>query len=137
MADEMVKQDKTLSPFEMGKQLYKLEQMKKEIEDRLPILRAGLLETMKELKVLTLKTEEYTISKVSYNRLVVTDDEAAKLSLEKNNVKVAWKLDMPQMKTSIRALLKEGIEFDGITPTATEFVSVRLTKKESDKKPSA
>lgn len=133
MADKIVKSEASLAPIEMAQQLYKLEELKRDVEDRLRVLKAGLLETMNGLGVLTLKTKEYTISRKTYNRVIVNDDEAAKLSLEKMDVPVKMKLDMAYMREPVKLLIEQGKTIEGITTAVTDFVSVRPTKKPSDK----
>jgi hypothetical protein len=82
---------------------------------------------------LTLKTKEYTIVRKTYNRIIVNDDEAAKLSLEKLEVPTKMKLDMAYMREPVKQLLEKGQAIDGITTAVTDFVSVRPTKKPSEK----
>jgi hypothetical protein len=137
--DDIQKKEPTekLAPIEMARELYKLQTLRNSIDEKLQTLKSGLLETMMDLGVLSLKTEGYVISRKVYNRPTVFDDNLAKESLEKllpnEEVKMKTVVDMEVMKFHVKHLLEKGIKIDGINSTRSEYVAVRLNEKKEDK----
>ena len=118
-------------PMEIAGEVMKLEQLKKQVDERLREYKRQLLEKMLELDVVQLKTGDYTLSRKQYKRVKVTNDEQATRDLEKMGVPVETKtvLDMNLMKIPLRNLLDEGKEIEGVEEVKTDYVSVRLAKK--------
>lgn len=132
MEDELDLQSiEQMSPMEMAERYHHILELKDKVEAAYKLLRANLLEVTKKNKVLSLKTETYTISRVQRNTVKVTNDKVAIKSLEMLNVPVETKvvLDMDYMKEPLKQLIDRGEQIDGVESFATEYVQVRKNKK--------
>ena len=129
MADDMLQTTgKQITPMEAAKQMVKLEKLKKEVDVKLRDLKQYLLVTMKDLDVLTLKTGTYTLSRRTWKKAMVQDDDKAIAFLEKAQIPVETKtvLDMDFMKTPLDNLMKDGVQVDGVEYKETEYVLSNL-----------
>ena len=127
--------DNSMSPMEIAEEVMKLEKLKKQVDAKLKDHKANLLEVMTDLDVLSLKTGSYTLSRKSYNRIRVIDDQEVAKSLEKMGVPVETKevLDMDYMKIPIKQILDKGEIIGGIEEIRTPYVTVRLATKKDAK----
>jgi len=122
------------TPAEMAKKIVKLKDLKSQIichlDDKIKEISNSLLESMKEFDVLTLKTEDLTITRQTRITVKVDDVEDVEDFFKNNNYPFSTTLvpDEPTMK-SIKDLAKKNIEGDGIEMNKTEFVANRATKK--------
>jgi len=116
-----------LSSYEKAKQIIKLEAAKDKIDQALSELRADLLTVTKEQGVLTLKTEDYTITRATRDTLKVSDHKAAAMELDSMNIPVATEIVLSDStKKVLKELIKQGKEFDNATVQSTEYVSIRI-----------
>lgn len=117
--------NKQLTVSEASEQLMKLETLHKTTEKRIKELRAHLMQVMKDTKVLTLKTEDYTITRATRQNVRVINDKLAEEELKKLGHEVITKtvIDMDYM----RPLLKE-LEVPGVDKSETEYISIRRAK---------
>lgn len=131
MTDILPAELKELKPAEMSEKIVKLEQIKKEVDYQLKLLKESLLEEMKSLDVLQLKTGQMTIFRASRKTVSVEDDEKAIAACEELNIPVVKRmmLDMEYMKKPIIESITNGCFIDGVELKETEYVSVRLTKE--------
>jgi hypothetical protein len=136
MTDELIeKPSNELSPMEMGVQLFKLRQVKKQAEERIKIIQAQILEKMKELELEQVKTKSYTLYRTTYPTWKVIDDEAAANSLAEMKIPVHTKiaLDMGKMKAVLDGLREDEVAVDGVEYGGRDYVGIReakSTKKE-------
>lgn len=125
-----------LTPVEMGKQIVKMEQLKRELDYKLKTMKDNLLHIMQDTDVLSIKTGSYTLSRKTYRRVKVVDDELAAKDLKARGVPVTTKvvLDMSQMNIPLTELLvKQRETIDGVELTETEYVSMLMKKEKDDK----
>ena len=123
--------DEKLAPIEIARRYSKLVELKKQVDERYKQYREELLAATKELGVLTLKTEEYTISRQVRKTVRVVNDQVAMQELEMRNIPIVKKevLDMDYMKPAIDQLAESGEIIPGIETSATEYVTVRQARK--------
>ena len=120
------------SPMAKASQLVELEVIKKEITARIDQYRADLLAVTKELNVLSLKTGEYTISRVSKKTPRVVDFDTLKSSLEKQDIPYETKEVFADcMRAVFSQAVKENRKLDGLDVLESEYVMVRVAKKET------
>lgn len=120
-----------LSTYEKAKQIIKLEAAKDKIDQALSELRADLLTATKEQGVLTLKTEDYTITRATRETLKVSDHKAAAMELDAMNVPVMTETVLSDStKKVLKELIKQGNEFDNAQVQSTEYVSIKINKKD-------
>jgi hypothetical protein len=112
-------------------QYAKLIEVKKQIEERYDALRKDLLEEMKRTKVVSLKTETYTLTRQTRKTIKVTNDRAAITALKDLGHEVITKevIDMEYMKPVITGLTEQGEVLAGVEEFNTEFVSIRSAGK--------
>lgn len=134
-ADEFVKSlgepENELTPMEIARKYSKLVELKKQVDERYKQYREQLLEATRSLGVLSLKTEEYTITRQTRKTVKVTNDEVAIEELKLRNIPIVTKtvLDQDYMMPAIKQLLESGREMiPGIEEFATEYVTVRQAK---------
>lgn len=128
--DTIVKTEAEITPIEAAREVVKLEALKRQIEGKLATLRATLLETTRKTGVLTLKTEDYTITRATRETIKVENDKEAADYLESQGIPVETKvvLDMDYMKIPIKNYKGD---IPGITKTQTEYIAIRINKKET------
>jgi len=123
---------KTL-PMDKAKRLMELQQIMKEIKPEIDELKADLLRVTQELDVYTLKTGEYTISRSKRITPQITDFDALKADLVKNEIEVyTEEVFAPQMDLVFKLAIEKGREFEGLDGKTTEYISIRLAKKEDN-----
>lgn len=119
-----------LTSYEKAQQIIKLEAAKDKIDSALSQLRADLLEVTKQQKVMTLKTEDYTITRATRETLKVADHKAAAAELDKMNVPVMTETVLSDStKKVLKELIKQGKEFDSASVQSTEYISIRVNKE--------
>lgn len=119
-----------LTSYEKAQQIIKLESAKDKIDERLSELRADLLAATKEQGVLTLKTEDYTITRATRETLKVTDHKEAAAELDKMNVPVMTETVLSDStKKVLKELIKQGKVFDSASVSSTEYISIRVNKE--------
>lgn len=120
-----------LSTYEKAQQIIKLEAAKDKIDSALSELRADLLTATKEQGVLTLKTEDYTITRATRETLKVTDHKTAAIELDKMNIPVLTETVLSDStKKVLKELIKQGKEFDSASVQSTEYVSIKINRKD-------
>jgi hypothetical protein len=112
-------------------QYAKLIEVRKQVEERYNSLRKELLEEMKRTKVVSLKTEDYTLTRQTRKTIKVTNDRAAINALKDLGHEVVTKevMDMDYMKPVVENLTQDGEVLPGIEEFSTEFVSIRTAAK--------
>lgn len=125
---------KTL-PVDKARRLMEVQAILKELKVEADELKADLLRTTQELDVFTLKTGDYTISRVRKVTPQVTDFEVLKEQLERNNIEVyTQETFAPQMDLVFKQIIENGnLDLDGLEGKITEYISIRLARKEDDK----
>jgi glutamate-1-semialdehyde aminotransferase len=112
-----------------AKRLMELQALYKQIKPEIDQLKAELLEITKKLGVVTLKTEDYTISRVKKVTPEVTDFETLKAELEKNNIPYGTKeVFADYMSLTFKKLIEDGRKLEGLEAKESEYVAVRLAK---------
>jgi hypothetical protein len=117
------------TPAEMALKLMKLKELKAEIDSQLKEINAKLLEEMSALGVLTLKTDQMTISRASRTTTKVVNLEEAQMYFKINGLQFAT-VQTPDDVTmnTIKLMVKDGKTPTGVETKETEYVSVRLAK---------
>lgn len=120
-----------LTPMEKAERYFKVVALKKRVEEEYKRLREELLQITKDAGVLSLKTEQYTISRVKRQTTKITDHQAAINSLTERNIPIVTKtvLDEDYMKPALEQLAESGEVIPGIETFDTEYVMVRQAKK--------
>lgn len=121
-----------LSPAVMSSEIVRLELEKKAISTKLEGLKKSLLVSMKDLDVLTLKTGAFTVTRAVRKTYKVESDEAAINYLKGLGHEVVTKttLDMDYMKPLVADIIEHDGGMEGVELQATEYVAVRVNKKE-------
>lgn len=134
-ADDFVKSlgepENELTPMEIARKYSKLVELKKQVDERYKQYREKLLEATKALGVLSLKTEEYTITRQTRRTVKITNDVVAIEELKLRNIPTVTKtvIDQDYMMPAIKQLLESSQEvIPGIEEFATEYVTVRQAK---------
>lgn len=121
---------KTL-PVDKARRLMELQALMKELKIEADELKADLLKTTQQLDVYTLKTGEYTISRVKKITPHVEDFETLKKALEEAEIEVYTEETFsPVMDVVFKQILADGKNIDGLEGKVTEFISIRLARKE-------
>ena len=147
---------------DVARDYVRLTALKKEIESRLINYRQQLLNTTRELGVLTLKTEHYTISRVSSGSPKMIDMVATVKSLRSKNIpipiettirtdKIASLIEFLRdanmseyiveqpiqsyVESTASQLVKDGEQIDGMLLSETEYVRVTPAKKDAKTNP--
>ncbi len=130
MNETSIKPMSEMTPAQMVSRYSKVLALKKKIDDEYKQLRAELLEVTKESGVVSLKTEDYTLTRQSRTTVKVTNHKAAISALEDREVPVTTKvvLDDDYMKPIYKKMLEEGEVIPGIDSFTTEFVTIRMKK---------
>lgn len=126
--------DNELTPMEIARKYSKLVELKKQVDEKYKQYREQLLEATKSLGVLSLKTEEYTITRQTRKTVKISNDEVAIEELKLRNIPVVTKtvIDEDYMMPAIKQLLeKNGELIPGIQENVTEFVTVRQASKKN------
>ncbi len=84
---------------------------------------------MRDKKVLSLKMEDMTVSRVERKTVKVIDDKILQGEIEAtgNAAVMKFVVDMDYMKPVVTDMLQKG-ELDGATLTTTEYIAVRINK---------
>lgn len=110
-----------------------------EIKDKLTKLKAielelrnRLLEGMQSTGITGFKTADFTVSRASRATISITDHALAGKALEEMGVPVAFEtvLTKPTQEAVKTLLVKEKVDVEGAEATITEYVSIRMAKKE-------
>lgn len=122
---------KDIEVSKYAQDILKLEEMKRQVTEKLDALKRELLVTMQAKDVLTLKTETYTISRATRKTIKVEDEKALAEDLTSRDIEVSWveKLSDQTINTA-KVLAKSGTCPSGVQITDTPYVSIRVTKKE-------
>ncbi len=119
------------SPMAKAKRLFEIEVELKALKKEDKELRADLLKVTQELDVYSLKTGTYTISRAKRITPRVVDFETLKKSLNEEQIPIVTEETFaPQMKIVFQNLIEEGKELEGLEGLQTEYITVRLAKKE-------
>lgn len=128
--DSLAAPTNELTPMEIARKYSKLVELKKQVDERYKQYREQLLDATKSLGVISLKTEEYTITRQTRKTIKISNDDVAIEELKLRNIPIMTKtvLDKDYMMPAIEQLLSSGEIIPGIETAATEFVTVRQAK---------
>lgn len=120
-----------LSPSEMAVKLVKLTKLKKEVDAQIAVFREQLLEETKRNDVLTLKTGSYTISRCKRVTPTLESLEDLRGWFEHKGLEFATK-EVPEdwVMATVRDSVKKGNVPEGISAQETEYVVVKVNKKD-------
>lgn len=120
---------KATTPAQMALRLAKLKEIKAEVDRELKEINTSLLESMKTLGVLNLKTEELTITRSTRVTPKVTILEDLRGYFVENGLEFSTK-QVPDDVTmnTVKQMVKDGKTPDGVEAQVTEYVSVRVGK---------
>lgn len=104
----------------------------KVVNDELSIYRDDLLKSTQELGVYTLKTEDYTISRVRRITPIIEDFDVLKNTLEKENIPYETELVFKNMDALFKDVIKQERELKGLGSRETQYIMVRVNKKVGD-----
>lgn len=123
------------SPMQKAQALIQLEAIKKQIDEKISKYRADLLETTRNLNVLSLKTEEYVISRVKKTYTSVSDFETLKASLEKENIPYdTVETFADHMKETFKQIAESGKKLEGLETKDSEYIMIRLAKEKHEER---
>lgn len=118
------------SPSLKAEKLVELQAVYKQIKPEIDRLKEDLLVTMQESKTLSLKTEDYTISRAKKVTPRVVDFDALKKYLKKNKIPFETKeVFHERMGLVFKALIDEGREAEGLEGLLTEYISIRVREE--------
>lgn len=127
-------EQKELSPIEMAKNLVTIEKEIEQLEEQKETLRKALLGVMQEQDVYSLKTGNYTLSRVAKITPKVLSVERLKQQLDKRNIPYyTQEVFAPSMNKVFTELAKKDPEIKdfglpGLAIKETEYVRVLVTK---------
>lgn len=122
------------SPMAKAARLFELQTLLKEIKPEIDALKLDLLNVMQSLDVQTLKTGTYTLSKAKRITPRIEDFETLKKSLTEQQIPFETvETFAPFMTDVFKRAVEEGRKLDGLDALETEYVSIRVAKKEEDK----
>lgn len=111
--------------------LVELQAVMKEIKPEIDSLKADLLKITQELDVLTLKTGNYTISRARRITPRVTDFKTLKEQLEDAHIPYQTvEAFSKNMEPVFKKMIEDKTVIEGLEGTETEYISIRLAKKE-------
>lgn len=123
------------SPMGKARKLIELQAIVTELKPQIAELKADLLQTLLSLGVLTLKTEEYTISRAKRITPEVTNFKALVEELKKNKIPYGTQVVFADyMNVTFKKLIEDKRELDGLEAKETEYVSVRIKEKKEVEK---
>lgn len=105
-----------------------LSKLKEELDTRYDAIRANLLTMMADKKVLTLKTEDYTVIRTHRRVVSIPNQFEALEYFKKQGVPLPVKIDYWSALPTINSALAEDKNIPGIEEKSAEYVSVRLNK---------
>jgi hypothetical protein len=105
-----------------------LSKLKEELDARYDAIRASLLNIMTDKKVLTLKTEEYTVVRTHRRVVSIPDQDQAIEYFKKQGVPLPVKIDYWSALPTINSALSQDKKIPGVEEKSAEYVSVRLNK---------
>lgn len=109
--------------------LVAIEAQARDLKAQADAIKAELLAVMQRDKVLTLKTEGYTISRASRATPQIEDFNKLRKSLDKADIPYdVVEAFAPHMSETFKQIVKSGKELDGLAVKETEYVAVRITK---------
>lgn len=148
-----------LTVLQAADSVMKLQQLQKQIDERLPELRATLLQKLKENDVEQLKTGSYTISRVRRVTPIIEDEQEVFDALNEAKIPISSSFTVkPDKMTALAAMLKKlgvdnqylqlspdrmqmvsaakqfeksGVEFSGVRYSVVEYPMIRLKEKEA------
>lgn len=117
------------TPAQMAQKLLKLKDLKTTVETQLKEINAKLLEEMSALGVLTLKTEEMTISRAKRVTSKVENLADAQGFFKDKGLPFGVKMVANDVTMNmIKEMVKNGVMPDGVESSETEYVTVRVAK---------
>ena len=121
------------SPMMKAKRLMELQALVKSVKPEIDELKADLLKVTQDLGVLTLKTEEYTISRAKRITPEVTDFKTLVEELKENKIPYGLQTVFADyMTVTFKKLIEDGRELDGLEAKITEYIAVRIREKKDD-----
>lgn len=106
---------------------------KKQLDEQYNQIRDELREVMKDKKVLTLKTEDYTLTRSNRQTMTIVDHQKLIKAYKKWGIPAPLKVDYWVAQTQLRDRLKANRRVPGVEMREQEYVSVRLNKKGGEK----
>jgi hypothetical protein len=106
----------------------KLQALQKELDEHYNALREDLRQVMAEKKVLTLKTEEYTITRSSRRVIKIVDHNKLIDWFTKRGITPPLKVDYYPALPVLNEAFKQGKKIKGAEESSAEYVSVRINK---------
>jgi hypothetical protein len=132
--------DKSITPIDVSRKIVKLMVLRSnlyeklnQVKDEIGYLKGTLVDEMKKLDVLTLKTGEYLIVRKKSLTIKVIDKLALEKDLEKWDVEIVKTLDLLAMKSTIDRLVKDGNKLDGCMVNDSDSVTITINKKKEVK----
>lgn len=118
------------SPMAKARRLIELQNIVKKIKPEIDSLKADLLKVTQDLGVLTLKTDEYTISRAKRITPEVVDFEAVEKSLKEQHIPYGTKVVFADyMSVTFKKLIEDKREIDGLEAKETEYITVRIREE--------
>ena len=122
------------SPMEKAKRLVELQAIVYKLKPEIESLKADLLKVTKDLNVLTLKTEQYTITRAKKETISVENFNILEKALKENHIPYGTKIVFADyMGLVFKKLVKDKKILPGLEIKETEYISIRL-KGGDDKK---
>ena len=121
---------KANSPAEKAQALVQLEAIKKQINVRIAEYKTELLEVMQAQRALTLKTEDYTVTRAKRVTPQVVDFKLLKQSLDEANIPYeTHEVFIDQMSIVFKQLIDDKKNMPGLEASETEYIMVRIAKE--------
>ncbi len=118
-----------LAPAQMASQLVKLKELAKTVKERIATLDALLLEEMKRLDVLTIKTASYTLTRATRSTLRIDNEDEVVQALTQKGLEVTWDKKFSEQTTNTIKLLVRTEIVEGAHLDETPYISIRLPSK--------
>ena len=119
------------SPMQKMAKLIELQTIVKDLKPQIDELKADLLKVTQDLNVYTLKTGEYTLSRAKKITPQVVDFQTLKKSLEEADIPyMTEEVFSEQMNVVFKQAIEEKKDLAGLEAKETEYITVRITKKE-------
>ena len=129
----LTKQVRPTTAMAKAKRLFELKALIKEIKPEIDQLNAELLEVMQNNDTYTLKTGTYTLSRGKRITPQIEDFEALKKALDARQIPYQTvEAFSVNMKPVFQTLIENKDELEGLTGLETEYISIRLAKKEKN-----
>ena len=119
---------KVLTFAKLKEKRQQVKELSKELDEKYNQLREELRLEMSERKVLTLKTEDYTLYRAKRNYIRIADEDKVSDWFVKRGLVLPTKVDYYGALPAIKQALNEGKTVKGVEEEQSEYVSVRINK---------